>query len=70
MKWLLATAGFIYDFLADDGWELLVGLVVILPAAHFVSQGSAALAGLVLVGGIILTVGISLYRKLPGRAST
>ncbi len=69
MKWLISTAGFVYDFLADDGWELLVGLLVLLPLTHFVSQASDALAGIVLVGGIILTVSVSLYRRLPRRST-
>ena len=68
MKWLIATVNFVYDFLADDGWELLVGLLVVLPLTHVASQASDALAGVVLVGGIILVISISLHRKLPRRS--
>src|SRR5579862_8089408 len=34
MSWLVPTAQFVYDFLADDGWELLVGLIIILPLTY------------------------------------
>ena len=67
MSWLSKTVAFIYDFLADDGWELLVGLVVLLPLTHFVSEQSDTAAGIVMVAGVLLTIAISLARRLPKR---
>jgi len=67
MGWLVATGEFVYDFLADDGWELLVGLAIILPLTHFAAEQSDVLALVVLVGGILVTLAISLARKLPAR---
>lgn len=65
MSWLRATAAFIYDFLADDGWELLVGLAVVLPLAFVISGQSDLAGGAFLVAGVLLTMIISLARKLP-----
>ena len=65
MTWLLQTGAFIYDFLADDGWELLVGLLVVLPLTVVVSRHSEFGAGLLLVTGVLVTAAISLARRLP-----
>ncbi|HEX6512342.1 MAG TPA: hypothetical protein VF157_08590 [Chloroflexota bacterium] len=65
MTWLRATWDFVYDFLADDGWETLVGLVILLPLTYFISGQSSAASGLVLVIGVLLTLAVSLARKLP-----
>jgi len=67
VNWLIATGAFIYDFLADDGWELLVGLLIILPLTFFVSGHSELGGGVLMVGGVLLTISISLARKLPKR---
>ncbi len=66
MSWLTAAIQFIYDFLADDDWELLVGLAVILPLTYLLMSGPdlSWLGILVLVGGVLLTMSISLLRKL------
>ncbi len=65
MSVLVQAGEFAYDFLADDGWELLVGLIVILPLTFLISQYSDAGAGLFLVLGILATMSVSLARKLP-----
>jgi len=67
VNWLIATGAFIYDFLADDGWELLVGLLIILPLTFVVSGYSEMGGGVLMVGGVLLTISISLARKLPKR---
>jgi len=66
---LTATIAFIYDFLADDGWELLVGLPIVLPLTFVASGYSGVVAGLLLVVGVLLTMSISLARRLPKSAS-
>ena len=65
MSWIRATIEFIYDFLADDGWEVLVGLALFLPLTYLVSQGSELLAGSVLIAGVLVTMAVSLTRQLP-----
>ena len=67
---LRKAIGFLYNFLADDGWELLVGLAILLPLTYVLMHGlgSSWLGLAVLVGGVLLTVSISLARKLPKRA--
>ncbi len=67
MSWLTSSAAFVYDFLADDGWEVLVGLVIVLPLVHFASEIADVWSGLVLIAGILLTVAVSLLRQLPRR---
>ncbi|HLG69087.1 MAG TPA: hypothetical protein VK009_01545, partial [Chloroflexota bacterium] len=54
---------FVYDFLADDGWELLVGLVIVLPLTFIAAQQAEALAAAVLLAGVLATLTISLARK-------
>jgi hypothetical protein len=58
---------FVYDFLADDGWELLAGLVLLLPLVFFVGRISPAAAGLALVLGLLATLTVTLTRQLPRR---
>jgi hypothetical protein len=65
VSWLTATVAFIYDFLADDGWEVLVGLVILLPLTVFVSGQSGTGAGLLLVAGVLVTMTVALARMLP-----
>ena len=65
MTWVIRSASFIYDFLVGDGWELLVGLLVILPATFVVGQQSELGAGLLLLGGVAGTLSVSLLRKSP-----
>ena len=65
MSWIRATIEFIYDFLADDGWEVLVGLALFLPLTYLVSLGSELLAGSVLIAGVLVTMAVSLTRQLP-----
>lgn len=65
MSWLPAGMAFVYDFLADDGWELLAGLVVILPLTFLVASRHPSGAGLLLVAGVLLAMTVSLARKLP-----
>jgi hypothetical protein len=65
--WLVATGEFVYDFLADDGWELLAGLAVILPLTYAIHAQLNWLAGLLMLVLILLTLSISLGRKLPHR---
>jgi hypothetical protein len=65
VSWLGATVAFAYDFLADDGWELLVGLLIVLPLTYVVSTRSETGAGLLMVAGILFTITVSLARKLP-----
>jgi hypothetical protein len=69
VSWITSTVGFVYDFLADDGWELLVGLAIILPVTFAVSARSDRAAGLFMVGGVLLTAAISLGRALPRRSA-
>ena len=64
---LTNVAAFIYDFLADDGWELLVGLAVILPLTYALHERLSAWSGALLLGAVLTTVAISLARKLPVR---
>ena len=68
MGWLVSTGEFVYDFLADDGWELLVGLAIILPLIYAVANQLAWLSGVLMVALILVTVSISLGRKLPRRS--
>lgn len=65
MNWLVQAGAFIYDFLADDGWELLVGLLIVLPLTFWASHYSEVGAGLFMLVGILATLAISLARKLP-----
>jgi len=65
MKWLVAAAEFVYDFLADDGWEILAGLAILLPLTLLVARHIQALAGVLMVAGIVLIVAVSLRRRLP-----
>ena len=67
MSWLVRTAGFLYDFLADDGWELLVGLALILPLTYAIHAQLTWLSGVLMLALILLTLSISLGRKLPRR---
>jgi len=68
VSWLKATIAFIYDFLADDGWEVLVGLAIVLPLTYLAAEWSETLALPVLIGGVLLTMGIALSRQLPRSA--
>ena len=65
MSWARAVAAFVYDFLADDGWELLVGLLVVLPLTFLVSAHWELAGGVLLIAGVLLTLAVSLGRKLP-----
>jgi hypothetical protein len=65
MSWLSTTVAFVYDFLADDGWELLVGLAIVLPLTYVLSARSQPAAALLLLAGVLATITISLARKLP-----
>ena len=67
MGWLVAAGEFVYDFLADDGWELLVGLAIILPLTYAIHAQLTWLSGLLMLALILLTLSISLGRKLPRR---
>lgn len=59
-----AVAAFVYDFLADDGWELLVGLAIVLPLTFIISGRSDLGAGPFMVLGLLLTMAVSLARQL------
>ena len=65
MSWLKATIEFVYDFLADDGWEVLAGLIILLPLTYFVAPQSALGGGLLIALGVLLTMSISLARRVP-----
>ena len=65
MSWLSSTVAFVYDFLADDGWELLAGLVILLPLTYVVSGRFHRGGALLIVIGVLATVAISLGRKVP-----
>ena len=67
MTWLAATVAFVYDFLADDGWELLAGLAILLPLTYAVSHLTELGGGLVMIAGVLVTMTISLGRKAPRR---
>ncbi|MBV8086677.1 MAG: hypothetical protein JO247_17880 [Chloroflexi bacterium] len=67
MRWLISTGEFVYDFLADDGWELLVGLALILPLTYAIHAQLTWLSGVLMLALILLTLSISLGRKLPRR---
>jgi hypothetical protein len=68
MSRLSTTVAFVYDFLADDGWELLVGLAIVLPLTYVLSARSQPAAALLLLAGVLATITISLARKLPRQA--
>ncbi|HLY64646.1 MAG TPA: hypothetical protein VKU60_03845 [Chloroflexota bacterium] len=65
MSWLKAAVEFLYDFLADDGWEVLVGLIVALPLTYFVAHLSAIGGVLLILLGVLLTLSVSLARQAP-----
>jgi hypothetical protein len=65
VSWLTSTVAFVYDFLADDGWELLAGLLIVLPLTYLVSTKSDLAGGVLLVAGVLASLSISLLRKLP-----
>ena len=50
--------------MADDGWELLAGLAMVLPLTLLASRQSGLLAAAVLLGGVLATLSLSLARKL------
>ncbi len=63
MTWLVRSASFVYDFLVGDGWELLVGLLLILPLTFLVGHDSELGAGVLLLIGVLGTLSVSLLRK-------
>ena len=63
MTWLVRSASFVYDFLAGDGWDLLVGLLVILPLTFVVGHESELGASLLLLLGVLGTLSVSLLRR-------
>jgi len=65
MSRLSSTVAFVYDFLADDGWELLAGLIILLPLTYVVSGRFHRAGALLIVAGVLATVSISLSRKIP-----
>jgi hypothetical protein len=60
--WLRRFGGFWYDFLIGDRWELFIGPIAVLGlAALLVAVGvPGAVAGFVLVAGIITVAGVSI----------
>jgi hypothetical protein len=46
-----------------DGWELLVGLLLILPLTFLVGHDSELGAGVLLLIGVLGTLSVSLLRK-------
>ena len=62
MTVLAKAAAFVYDFLADDGWELLFGLAVILPLTYVLHERLSAWSGVLMLAAVLATVAISLAR--------